>query len=210
MTKAIRAGGVPIATEPGTVAAAPDAKSSARPLTYSGEPELSGFVDENSDPVALFHLWYYAPLMKLDRDAGFIALGTSCWLYERYVCALRKAECPTADADMFMIQQLAADFDIDPGVAETFWNVIRNGLLHQGMPKRLEHGKPLTQWELSGAFTVAIAFNASAQRLEVEPLLFRDKVLTLYVLRPDLIAANRSFLWGRIYTRPMPVTVVGG
>ncbi len=174
--------------------------------TRSGEPgRVPPMQFIKDDPVELFNLWYRDPLKKLGRDGGFIALAISCLLYERYADALRVDVDRDADCEEFRARQLAADLGLSPEVAGKFWDVMRNGLLHQAMPKGRDRGEKASSWELSGEFKVPIRFDARAKLLEVEPLLFRDRVLDLYAKRPDVIAANKSFLWGAIYWRqPSP------
>jgi hypothetical protein len=154
------------------------------------------------DPVVLFKRWYVKPLemlMELENgDGGFAALAISCPLYERYATAALKESGKSA-ADDNLVKQLAGDFGVDQSTAETFWDVMRNGLLHQGMPKQKKHGAKLTRWRFSAEYTAPIKLRTgSSTILEVQPWLFTDKVLSLWLSRLDLIAQNQSFPWATI------------
>jgi len=55
------------------------------------------------DPNILFERWFVRPLTKLrelpDGDGGFVALATSCFLYERYAVAAIKKSGGKADKE---------------------------------------------------------------------------------------------------------------
>src|SRR5574341_477682 len=97
----------------------------------------------------LFKLWYVEPLHALENMPGghsaFIALATACFLYERYASAVLSAHGKRADKKA-KLDQLVHDFGVDHATAEAFWDVIRDGLLHQGMPMQRKQGATLPQW----------------------------------------------------------------
>jgi hypothetical protein len=158
-----------------------------------------------TDPLTLFRRWYSVPLRELEKlpngDGGFVVLATSCFLYERYAKAALDST-GTRATDEAMIGQLAADLQSDVDTATQFWDLIRNGFLHQAMPKQKVFGKAApTRWETNGVFTAPfrIATDTSGSVLQIQPWLFRDRVLDLFEGRPDLIARNTSFPWGSIW-----------
>ena len=70
------------------------------------------------DPqIADFKRWLAQPLEVLkelpDGDGGFIALATSCFLYERYATATIKAAGGKADISIVRYIQLATDYQKD-------------------------------------------------------------------------------------------------
>lgn len=81
-----------------------------------------------------------------------MALATCCFLYERYAKAYLRDSGEKA-SDENLIGQFAKDFGVGPRVAKVFWNVIRNGFLHQGMPKAANRDwTSLPGWRMHHAF----------------------------------------------------------
>ncbi len=157
------------------------------------------------DARTLFERWYVKPLTSLeqlpDGDGGFVVLATCCFLYERYANALLDSQQKTVTPNA-LVAQFAADFSVDSETAKAFWKVIRHGFLHQGMPMQHESGKKtLPDWATSQDFRAPVEFDRAWSLLKIQPWLFRDKVLALYRARPDLIAHNNSFPWGKIFAR---------
>ena len=162
------------------------------------------FGEIEADPRKLFERWYVRPLRELERlpdgDGGFVVLATCCFLYERYAKAYLR-DLGEKESDENVKRQLARDFGVRRDVAEAFWDVIRHGLLHGGMPKTQDRGRTsLPDWRMHGAFQEPIELvpNGTSTELRVQPWLFRDRVLELYQARPDLIAYDRNFPWGAI------------
>lgn len=158
-----------------------------------------------SEPKTLFNRWYVVPLKELEKlpdgDGGFVVLATCCFLYERYAKAYLKSLGHKAN-HVNLIAQLTRDFGTVQETAEVFWDVIRNGFLHQGMPKyKGRSNQPSRHWQTNGAFKVPVKLVKSPHReeLQIQPWLFRDRVLELYEQRPDLIAYNESFPWASIW-----------
>ena len=155
------------------------------------------------DPKDFFERWYEAPLKKLEElpngDGGFVVLATACFLYERYVVACIKERGDTATPDA-KIDALSKDFNIDDKTANVFWDVIRNGFLHQAMPKMKDKGgETVKGWQTSSAFDTPITFDKKNNILKVEPWKFRDRVLHLWKDNIELISKNESFPWARIW-----------
>ncbi|TSA50185.1 hypothetical protein D4R47_02630 [archaeon] len=158
-----------------------------------------------ADPRKLFERWYVQPLRELEKlpdgDGGFVVLATCCFLYERYARAYLRDSGEKA-SDENVICQLSRDFGVPRDIAEVFWNVIRNGFLHQGMPKaRDNRGRTsLPGWRTHHAFPrpIDLVSGKAPTELQIQPWLFRDRVFELYQARPDLIAYDKNFLWGAI------------
>jgi hypothetical protein len=156
------------------------------------------------DPQTSFHKWFVSPLRVLSEipngDGGFVALATSCFLYERYATAVLMETRGRAKTDD-KIQQLAIDFQLDLATATAFWQMIRDGLLHQGMPivdeqrnsKLLSWGfhndfkKPIQQGKLDGA-----------DALLIQPWLFAQRVIQLWQENLTLIDKARCFPWADV------------
>lgn len=152
-----------------------------------------------ADSVEKFNRWYRVPLTELQKlpegNGGFVVLGTSLFLYERYAIATRGAGRETIE------KCFALDFGIPAPDAELVWTVLRDGFLHQGMAKIKEHGANL----ISGWGT-AIQYNAvevdrasNPPFLKFDPFKIKDRVLQLYDASPTAIDASSSFLFATIY-----------
>ena len=158
-----------------------------------------------SDPQELFERWFIIPLRCLEQipsgDGGIVAFSASLYLYERYAKSLVDAAGGKAD-DAALYTQLMTDFGFATADdAKLFWNVVRNGFLHQGMAMAQQHGAALPPWLMNGDFKPAVFFQEirSTRVLCIQPWLFRDRVLGLFRDRPDLIAHSKSFPWASIY-----------
>lgn len=146
-----------------------------------------------------FESWYIKPLSILESipygDGAFIALATSCFLYERYADAVQNS----------VTNQLMIDFGIDQETAIIFWNVMRNGILHTGMPKQKDRSKSLPHWRFQHEFIQPIKLhkvnNLSAE-LQVQPWLFMNKVIDLWQKNLRLLDDNNSFPWAKIIPSP--------
>lgn len=158
-----------------------------------------------ADSSKLFERWYVRPLRELEQlpngDGGFVVLATCCFLYERYAKAYLLDSGEKASNEN-VIRQLANDFGIQRDVADAFWNVIRNGLLHFGMPKAQDTRDQtlLLSWRTHGAFPrpIDLVSGETSRELQIQPWLFMDRVLKLYQARPDLIAYDKNFPWGMV------------
>ena len=160
-----------------------------------------------TDPLKLFERWYSTPLTELEKiangDGAFVAFSTALALYERFARSAIDAAGQKADAAA-VYKRLAMDFNVTEAEAAEFWEIMRHGVQHQAMPMQKQKNKPLTPWLFSGAFRQPIEFGTKAgQRiLQVQPWLFRDKVIDLYRNNPNLIDHNQSFPWASIFPFP--------
>jgi len=159
-------------------------------------------------PQELFNRWYVEPLEAVkslpEAKGGFVALAVSCFLYERYAIAVIKSSGAKADKEG-KIKQLATDFSISEKTASYFWDVIRNGLLHAGMPKQKQNDdKNLPRWAFQQSFSLPIELITyrSELILKVHPFLFADRVIELWEDNIQLIENNDSFPWASI--GPLP------
>jgi hypothetical protein len=169
-----------------------------------GIPHANGFaiMSSSSTPKDYFDRWYKAPLMYIENlsngDGAFVALAVSCFLYERYVVAFLKSTNSKAD-DAAKRNQFAIDFSIDSEAASAFWNVIRNGFLHQGMGlQQSNKNAQFPKWSVSHEYPMIALEKGPPENLKIQPWLFRDRVFELWEKRPDLIDANESFPWATI------------
>lgn len=129
-----------------------------------------------------------------------MVLATCCFLYERYAKAYLLDSGKKASNEN-VIGQFARDFEVQPDVAEVFWSVVRNGLLHGGMPKTQDRSRTsIPSWRMHGAFQkpINLVSGEAETELQIQPWLFREQIFELYQVRPDLIPYDKSFAWGAI------------
>jgi hypothetical protein len=163
------------------------------------------------NPEVLFEKWYVTPLKVLQSipggDGAFVALATSCFLYERYAIVAIKKSSNSAKVDRdAKIRRFMIDFEVDEDTANAFWDVIRDGLLHGGMPKQREHGKQaLPYWAFRHEFPKPVELIEHGEELilKVQPWLVMDKVLSLWQGNLDLLNQNESFPWANVV--PLPI-----
>lgn len=171
--------------------------SSGSCVTQFGTP------DDPDSPQNLFVRWFVAPLQVLRKmpygDGGFVALSTACYLWERYAIAVLKDKGLTPDPEN-RIQRLMRDFEVEEEPARVFWNVIRNGLNHQGMPMR-KRQKHFAEWDFRASYRMAIRLVETRRGplLQVQPWLFAERVVALWTARPDLLTSSTSFPWASVY-----------
>lgn len=143
-----------------------------------------------------FRRWYVIPiehlLEEMSPDSGFIVLAMSCILYERYAKAQPKEPQ----------QALQFDFEIDADTANTFWNIMRNGLAHQAMPKQKERNEDLPGWTISNEYGKPIELircQDNSRRLRVNPSKVARKVLELWDKNPASIDVSKSFPFADVF-----------
>jgi hypothetical protein len=161
------------------------------------------------DDRKLFERWFVKPLRILasipSGDGAFIALATSCFLYERYVKAIAFEETGRRFDKKLSPElrntQLAQDFDIEEDAAAAFWIVMRDGLLHCGMPKLTKGTKSMPKWRFAHDYPQAITLSQHPNGdwwLEVQPWRFMETVIELCQDNIDLIAGARGFPWASV------------
>lgn len=162
-------------------------------------------IDAKSD----FERWFVQPLRQLESipngDGAFIALASSCFLYERYIRAKAAHILGSKPAGKRFIRertkQIAADFQVNEDTASAFWNVIRNGLLHFAMPKHLEGTKQSPKWHFHHEYTQPIRLSQWSDGkwyLEIQPWKVMDRVLGICAQNIDLITETQGFPWAVI------------
>jgi hypothetical protein len=95
-------------------------------------------MEKETNALDLFRLWFVQPIEKLketpEGSGGFIALMVGLVLYERLLIAKLKLENRPTD-DETIQQAMAVDLKLTDSQRRIFWDVLRNGLLHQAVPK---------------------------------------------------------------------------
>ena len=155
----------------------------------------------------LFELWYIKPLHMLrvfkgeGGDGTFIALATCLFLYERYAkTTLKISGKKVKDKELY--RQFATDFNTDENTSKIFWNIMRNGILHQAMPKQKENGVDINcEWVISNNYfhLVELENIGARKRLKVNPWRIVDKVISLWENNLSILEQNSSFPWANVY-----------
>lgn len=153
------------------------------------------------DPQELFRRWYKDPLDILGNynivprgDGGWIALATSCFLFERYVSVKNKLDKKKLSINKNdIIRQLVIDFNTDKDTAKIFWDCVRNGLLHKGMPK--QKGGPT--WEIYDDMP-AFKLNDEKKVIYINVWKFKDRVIEILDNNPDYLK-HGDYPWGHIW-----------
>jgi len=85
-----------------------------------------------------FRLWYIGPIEKLKElpngAGGFVAFMVGIALYERLIVARLKLKDQKADDDALQ-ETIKGDLRLTDQERRIFWDMFRNGLFHQAMPK---------------------------------------------------------------------------
>jgi len=153
-----------------------------------------------------FNHWFVVPIRWLqavpNNDGSFVALATVLFLYERYIVAILETKGVKADSKN-RIAQISSDFGVDEKTAQIFWGVMRHGILHQGMPRQLEHGKrAFPDWifhhnEVERPIEI-IEINGK-RLLSVQPWMVVNKVIALWTNNLHLLDQNQSFPWAQVF-----------
>lgn len=153
-----------------------------------------------------FEHWYIVPIRWLqavpNNDGSFIALATALFLYERYVVAKLQQKGMKATKER-SIKQITSDFTVNDKTAKIFWNVMRDGLLHQGMPKQLEQGKKTyPDWIFHHTVDsppIELRSHNGNILLFVQPWGVVNKVIALWQQDIDLLIKSDSFPWAQVF-----------
>ena len=155
------------------------------------------------NPKELFRRWYKFPLEILenrnivpDGDGGWIALSTACFLFERYVSVkfeIDHGKDKISDEDIF--SQLTIDFKTDNNTAKNFWNSVRNGLLHMGMPK--QKGGPV--WEIYDDMP-PFKLDKTKNVLFINVWKFKDRVVEILEGNPKYLE-HGDYPWGHVWRK---------
>ena len=160
-----------------------------------------------------FNQWFVIPIRWLqavpNNDGSFVALAVSLFLYERYATIMLKQKGIKA-TEKNIPKQVVVDFDVDKDTAESFWNVMRNGILHQGMPKQLEQGERVfLDWIFHHNevdHPIEIIEVGGKRLLSVQPWMVVNKVIALWTANLHLLDQNQSFGWAQVFNFKLQIT----
>jgi len=119
-------------------------------------------------------------------------------LYERYIIAKLKLAGTETSEDNIKTE-IGTDLGLDDRQRSIFWEVFRNGFMHQAMAK---DGK--TKWAISHNFGALPDFKdlKGVSYILIDPWKFADRVIQHFVKQPELITASDSFPLATIFQLP--------
>lgn len=148
---------------------------------------------DNKDDLHFFGIWFVDPIEKLKElpggNGGFVAMMVGLALYERLIVAKLKQKGKDATLEN-QNSLMAKDLGISENQVAVFWDVFRNGLLHQAMPKE---GK--TKYVFNNSFGGHPVFKtyAEAEWICIDPWDFTSKVIQEFLDNPNLLGLSLSF-----------------
>jgi len=139
--------------------------------------------------VELFKAWFVKPMSTMDTDGGFVAFMVALALYERLIIAKLKLE--NSDTDKPAIKQkISEDLELSDHDRSVFWNLFRDGLLHQGMPNIGKTGFILHP---NFAEKPKLKYDGEKPVFCIDPWKFYQRVIQEFLSNPCLITASESF-----------------
>lgn len=144
-------------------------------------------------PVERFNAWFAAAIDKLrelpDGDGAFAALLIALPLYERGIIAKLKLGGHSTSEDDIR-REIGLDLNLKESDRRIFWDMFRNGFMHQAMAKA---GR--TQWLLSHRFGELPEFRTvhGQSCVCIDPWKFTDRVIRSFQEDPRIIVASESF-----------------
>lgn len=139
--------------------------------------------------VELFNAWFVKPMCAMDIDGGFVAFMVALALYERLITAKLKVEnLETGEAAIR--RKMSEDLGLTDDERRIFWDLFRNGLLHQGMPRMGRTG-----FIFHPNFTEQPKLRYSSEKAVfcIDPWKFYKRVVKEFLDDPRLITASDSF-----------------
>ncbi|MHB1078919.1 MAG: hypothetical protein ACYC67_05920 [Prosthecobacter sp.] len=163
-----------------------------------------------------FIRWYVRPFNRLKRirdgDGAYVALSMGFSLCERYYRIKSRTITKHWKTHPFL-EAAARDFDCDPHLFQAFWDVFRNGIQHQGAPKKTYTAHWLPQkpkpkirleWAMGGSLSYKpiYIYTDKVKRVGVDPWKFTRFVLTKFLQNPHLLERSVSHRFGSDLPQP--------
>ena len=154
------------------------------------------------DSIKYFNRWFVNPINKLkdlpDGDGGFAAFMIAIPLYERYIKGKLKLAGECADKKSVK-KEISKDLRMNDDERKIFWDMFRNGFMHQGMPKK---GK--TKYMFSSSFSAIPEVKEinSKNFICLDPWKFSERVLNKFLEEPKLITVSESCPLASIFVMP--------
>jgi hypothetical protein len=155
-----------------------------------------------------FEKWFVKPLCYLrsipNNDGSFVALAIALFLYERYSNAIleKRGVKGRKDKKWGQMELISKDFHVDTKLAEVFWNIMRDGILHQGMPMQHRQEGKLSDWVFSHESNIKpiqVIETENRPVLCVQPWIVVEKVISVWRANIELLEENLSYPWAKVY-----------
>jgi hypothetical protein len=157
-----------------------------------------------------FIRWYVRPFNRLKRipdgDGAFAALSIGFFLCERYYRIKTNTITQHRKTERFL-KAAAKDFDCNYQVFRTFWYLFRNGIQHQGAPKKsfVDYSNPLKptirmRWALSDWISHRPGYLVmdNTKRVGVCPWKFTRFILCKFLKNERALERSTSHSFGSI------------
>jgi len=149
-----------------------------------------------------FEGWFVSPIEKLkelpEGDGGFLALSAALFLCERYYRA--KTNTHEKKKSPLFMKAAAQDMGLSLIDFNRFWQVYRNGMLHQGMPKRyIDPSSNITfRAHTDARFTSIPTFvriSRNTREIRLDPWKFAELIISKFKNNPLLLkkAVSHAF-----------------
>ncbi len=153
-----------------------------------------------------FNGWFVEPIEKLkevpDGNGGFLALSAALFLCERYYRALTDTLDGKRDDETFKIAA-AKDFGLSLDDFKCFWIVYRNGIQHQGTPKKYIDKKNKIKYffctsEAFNELPEIFKINAYKREIRLNHWKFADFIINKYKTNPEVLLKAVSGTFPRV------------
>jgi hypothetical protein len=153
-----------------------------------------------------FDGWFVRPIEKLkelpEGDGGFLALSAALFLCERYYRTLTNTQENPSDDKSFKVEA-AKDLGIELEDFNCFWQVYRNGIQHQGMPRRfVDKKKRLTYgWNMDERFSaipIIHEIDAKTREIRLNPWKFAELIISKFRDNPEILKNATLHAFGEV------------
>ncbi len=171
-------------------------------------------------PRQKFIRWYVRPFNRLKRiksgDGAYLALSMGFFLCERFY-RIRSNTITQHWKTLPFLTAAARGYDCDLRVFQAFWDLFRNGIQHQGAPKKryTAHwlpGKPKVRlrWVIGDSLPYRPAYIVAdgVRRVGVNPWEFTRFILRRFLETPRALERSVSHGFGNILPQPATEPII--
>ena len=153
-----------------------------------------------------FDGWFVKPIEKLkelpEGDGGFLALSAALFLCERYYRTLTNTHEGQRDDKAFKVEA-AKDLGLELEDFNCFWQVYRNGIQHQGMPRRFVDDKNNVTygWNMDRRFSAVptiYAIDAQKREIRLNPWKFAELMISKFRGHPSILENATLHAFGEV------------
>jgi hypothetical protein len=157
-------------------------------------------------PVEKFTRWYVEPFEAIKTVEGgggaFVAMSIGLFLCERYFRSVTDTQDDSRrEATAIFRNRAAFVLGVNPLFFKRFWNVVRNGIQHQGMIKTTPLGDRLYSWRLDGrypALPAQLVVNGVCC-ICINPWGWTQKMIDLWLADPARLEEQTTHRFGGIF-----------